>query len=109
MPAWGDRLTDVQIQAVTGFIRSWEPNAPEVAEPARLSGPWWQNNTGSLPAGAAANFATSGQNPPWIQSTPWYQSLDARAVALLLFLTGVSIALIIAAVSGLQRLAHQPE
>jgi mono/diheme cytochrome c family protein len=49
MPAWGDRMTDVQIQAITGFIRSWEPNAPEVAEPARSRGPWWQT-TGDTPS-----------------------------------------------------------
>ena len=42
MPAWGDRLSEVQIQAVVGFIRSWEPTAPEVAVPARGgNGPWW--------------------------------------------------------------------
>ena len=48
MPAWGDRMTDAQIQAITGFIRSWEPTAPEVAEPTRVRGPWWQT-TGSTP------------------------------------------------------------
>ncbi len=42
MPAWGDRMTKSQIQAVVGFVRSWEPTAPEVAEPVRGGGPWWQ-------------------------------------------------------------------
>ncbi len=46
MPAWGDRIAPADIQAIVGFIRSWEPNAPEVAEPARVTGPWWR----SLPA-----------------------------------------------------------
>lgn len=62
MPAWGDRLTDAEIQAVVGFIRSWEPNAPVVAEPARGSGgPWWQTggSQGSQPGGG----------PPWRSSS----------------------------------------
>jgi mono/diheme cytochrome c family protein len=59
MPAWGDRMTDNEIQAIVGFIRSWEPTAPEVAEPARGGGgPWWQSEgNGSRSAG-----------PPWLRS-----------------------------------------
>jgi mono/diheme cytochrome c family protein len=52
MPAWGDRLTDAQIQAIVGFIRAWEPTAPEVAVPTRSGGPWWATG-GSRPAGAS--------------------------------------------------------
>jgi mono/diheme cytochrome c family protein len=46
MPAWGDRLTDAQIQAIVGFIRSWEPTAPAVAAPRTTGGggpPWLRN------------------------------------------------------------------
>jgi mono/diheme cytochrome c family protein len=39
MPAWGDRLSEAEIMALVGFIRSWETNAPEVATPARGGGP----------------------------------------------------------------------
>ena len=43
MPAWGDKMTEAEIQAIVGFIRSWEPTAPAVAEPVRGGGgPWWQ-------------------------------------------------------------------
>lgn len=35
MTAWGDRLSDAEIQAIVGFIRSWEPAAPKVAQIAR--------------------------------------------------------------------------
>jgi mono/diheme cytochrome c family protein len=38
MPAWGDRMTKQDIQAVVGFIRSWEPTAPTMAEPVRGGG-----------------------------------------------------------------------
>jgi mono/diheme cytochrome c family protein len=51
MPAWGDRLADAEIQAIVGFIRSWEPTAPEVATPARGGGPWWSTEGGTRPSG----------------------------------------------------------
>ena len=52
MPAWGDRLADFEIQAIVGFIRAWEPTAPEVATPARGGGgPWWAVNGGTSPGG----------------------------------------------------------
>ena len=50
MPAWGTRLAEAEIQAIVGFIRAWEPTAPEVAEPARTGGgPWWQTDGGTSP------------------------------------------------------------
>ena len=50
MPAWGDRMTDAEIQAIVGFLRQWEATAPEVAQPmGPASGgggpPWLRNNT----------------------------------------------------------------
>ncbi len=52
MPAWGDRMVESEIQAVVGFIRSWEPNAPEVATPVRIRGPWGSSGTApNLPSG----------------------------------------------------------
>jgi len=49
MPAWGDRMTDAEIQAIVGFLRQWEATAPEVAQPmGPASGgggpPWLRNN-----------------------------------------------------------------
>ncbi len=45
MPAWGDRMTEAELQALVGFIRQWEPTAPEVAVPVRpgkgRGGPPW--------------------------------------------------------------------
>ena len=34
MPAWGDRLSETEIQALGGFIRAGKPNAPDVATPS---------------------------------------------------------------------------
>jgi mono/diheme cytochrome c family protein len=62
MPAWGDRMSEAEIQAIVGFIRSWEATAPEVAEPARGGGsPWWQSGSGQTPGGR-------GGGPPWLRS-----------------------------------------
>jgi mono/diheme cytochrome c family protein len=74
MPAWGDRISEAEIQAVVGFIRSWEPTAPEVAQPSRVRGPWWQSagsppssGTSSgqnLPSGGTGSGHTSGESVP---------------------------------------------
>ncbi len=58
MPAWSDRMTEAEIQAIVGYIRAWEPTAPEVAEPARGGGgPWWQSDA------RTGNDVQVG--PPW--------------------------------------------
>ena len=76
MPAWGDRLTDAEIQAIVGFIRSWEATAPEVATPARGGGgPWWAVQGGTKPNAAGA-LPSGG-----IQPTPTTQSSDLLATA----------------------------
>ncbi len=52
MPAWGDRMSEPEIQAIVGFIRSWEPTAPEVATPVRGGmGPPWARVTTTTPNG----------------------------------------------------------
>jgi len=64
MPAWGTRLTDAEIQAIVGYIRSWEPTAPEVAAPAAQGGgPWWATS-----GDAQMNTtAPGGGGPPWMR------------------------------------------
>ncbi|MBN2388380.1 MAG: c-type cytochrome [Anaerolineales bacterium] len=56
MPAWGDRMTEAEIQALVGFIRQWEPTAPEVAVPSRGAG-----------GGAGAGNGRGG--PPWLRDS----------------------------------------
>ena len=60
MPAWGDRLVDAEIQAIVGYIRSWEPTAPEVATPARGGGPWWSKGNGSGSGGMPSGGVRPG-------------------------------------------------
>lgn len=48
MPAWGGRLTDQDIASLVAYLRSWEPTAPEIVQPAPNTGvpanaPPWQN------------------------------------------------------------------
>lgn len=49
MPAFGDRLTAVEIDALVSFVRAWEPTAP-----------WVQNPRGT----------DQGGGPPWLRATP---------------------------------------
>lgn len=49
MPAFGDRLTMVEIEALAGYLRAWEPTAPFVANPRGTA---------------------QGGGPPWAQATP---------------------------------------
>lgn len=57
MPAWGDRMTEAEIQAIVGFIRQWEATAPEVAQPlgpgsGQGGPPWLRNKTPAADTGA---------------------------------------------------------
>jgi mono/diheme cytochrome c family protein len=49
MPAFGDRLTMVEIEALVSYLRSWEATAPFVANPRGTA---------------------QGGGPPWAQATP---------------------------------------
>jgi mono/diheme cytochrome c family protein len=70
MPAWGDRMTEAQIQAIVGFIRQWEATAPEVAQPmGPASGgggpPWMRNNTTTTGiTGSETNLQTPQASNP---------------------------------------------
>ncbi|MEN8234818.1 MAG: c-type cytochrome [Actinomycetota bacterium] len=88
MPAWGDRMTEAEIQSIVGFIRSWEETAPAVATPSPRAGrggpPWMRDQ------------ATVDESEP----TDW------RIVALIAGLLVVSIALV---GTGLQSFRRHSE
>ncbi len=78
MPAFGDRLTSVEIDALVDFIRAWEPTATWVENPRgsqQGSGPPWLRATPDPsnpinPGKPAAGSAGSGRQrggPPWRQ------------------------------------------
>ena len=49
MPAFGDRLTTPEIDALVAYLRAWEPTAPSVANPRGTA---------------------QGGGPPWLRATP---------------------------------------
>ena len=75
MPAWGDRMPEEQIQAIVGFIRSWEASAPEVAQPIRVGGPWWRTSNNSAPSLPSGGIAAAGQ--PAQAATPQAENQPA--------------------------------
>lgn len=82
MPAWGDRMTDAEIQAIVGFIRTWEPSAPEVATPVR-----------------------GGGGPPWLRAAPQSPTdtgTDWRALLLVFSVLLVGAAAVIGGYLGLR-------
>jgi mono/diheme cytochrome c family protein len=107
MPAWGARMTDVDLQAIVGFIRQWEATAPEVASPTRGGGgPPWRQNTATTGGGQSQTGITSngttatnpgGSGPPWVQQqtqTNWWQALDWRILLGSTVLLAIAFALI---------------
>jgi cytochrome c oxidase cbb3-type subunit 3 len=63
MLAWGTRLSEPEIQAIVGFIRAWEPTAPEVAVPARGSG----NSAGGGRWQNPGSNTDGSKGPPWMR------------------------------------------
>ncbi|MDI6696249.1 MAG: c-type cytochrome [Anaerolineales bacterium] len=114
MPAWGDRMTEVEIQAIVGFIRAWEPTAPQVAQPLR--GPWWRMSGSApvLPSGGvnpnAAASKVQGVQGKLSRDTQHADTVsgqppDNRAIALIATLIGVAAAFLLIGVRGLRRAA----
>ncbi|MBI5567315.1 MAG: c-type cytochrome [Chloroflexi bacterium] len=68
MPAWGDRLSVSEIEAVVAYVRAWEQTAPAVASPQTTGGggpPWQRNGTTTQPV---------APQPQTVQPTPAVQS-----------------------------------
>jgi mono/diheme cytochrome c family protein len=88
MPAWGDRMAGSEIQAVVGFIRSWEDTAPAVATPTASGGrggpPWMRTNPATIEAAQA-------------------ETSDWRTTTLITALLAVSIVLIAAGLHTFRR------
>ena len=94
MPTWGDRMSDAEIQAIVGFIRQWEPTAPEVAVLTRPGGggPFSKTNTSLLPS----------TNNGIVQTTP-QNILDWKILLSLGILLSVAFTLIATGLSSLKR------
>ncbi len=120
MPSWGDRMMDAEIQAIVGFIRQWEPTAPEVAVLTRPGGggpPWTRSNTTTniypLPSTntttaqtgqGLGNQSAQNQANAAAHSTTQSQSvLDWRILLSLGILLSIAFTLISTGLSSLKR------
>jgi len=105
MPSWGDRMTDADIQAIVGFIRQWEPTAPEVAVLARPGGGgprWMTNNTNNVNPLPLVSTTTNAGNATSPQATA-PNMLDWRILLSLGILLSVAFTLITAGLSSLRH------
>jgi mono/diheme cytochrome c family protein len=64
MPAWGDRMSVSEIEAIVAYVRNWESTAPAVARPQTTGGggpPWQRNGTVTQPIApqSAAQITTT--------------------------------------------------
>jgi mono/diheme cytochrome c family protein len=93
MPAWGDRMTESEIQAIVGFIRQWEPTAPEVAAPTFAGGggpPWLRKNASTT-----------------TQQTSWWQVLDWRILLLAIGALSIAFTMIFTGIESLKTRARR--
>jgi mono/diheme cytochrome c family protein len=107
MPTWGDRMSETDIQAIVGFIRQWESNAPEVAVPARGGGggpPWMRNTTTTT--NQSSQQSAQGQGKGQAQQTAWRQAFDWRILLLIFGALSISFTLIF---MGFESLSRRPK
>jgi mono/diheme cytochrome c family protein len=72
MPAFGDRLTQVELAALVDFIRAWEPTAPLVENPrgtAQGGGPPWLRSDGTTTTPGQGQGQGQGKGGPAWRST----------------------------------------
>jgi mono/diheme cytochrome c family protein len=107
MPAWGDRLSTSEIEAIVAYVRSWKTTAPAVATAQTTGGgglPW--QRTGTTPIQPQAPQQAGGTGV--VQSVGTAPAIDWRMV-LLLGVSGLVIsALLIVASFQLIRLRQAP-
>jgi len=110
MPSWGDRMSDADIQAIVGFIRQWEPTAPEVAILTFPSGggpPWMRSGTTTninlLPSTNATTTTTTNFGHQATAQTTTQNTLDWRIFLSLGVLLSIAFTLISTGLSSLKR------
>lgn len=108
MPAWGDRMTEAEIQAIVGFIRQWEPTAPEVATPTRAGGggpPWLRNNASTTTVQGQGQGAGQGQGHAAQTTNPtnWWQVIDWRILLLAFGALSIAFTLISMGLESLKK------
>lgn len=73
MPAWGDRMSVSEIEAVVAYVRNWESTAPAVAVPQTTGGqggpPWQRNGTTTQPTAPQATPNTTAVQATTLTTT----------------------------------------
>ena len=80
MPAWGDRLSGSEIEAIVAYVRSWESTAPAVATAQTTGGggpPWQRSGQPNQPVSPSQSIGTAVTTPGVTSAIDW------RIVALL--------------------------
>jgi len=106
MPSWGDRMSDADIQAIVGFIRQWEPTAPEVAVLTRPGGggpPWMTNNTNTVNPLPSTNTTTTNFGHQAAAQATAQNTLDWRILLSLGVVLSIAFTLISTGLSSLKR------
>jgi len=113
MPSWGDRMTDAEIQAIVGFIRQWEPTAPEVAQITRPGGggPPWTRNTNSNTVGLLPSTNTNnlGNGYGSTSQTITQSLFDWKFIVLIGVVLSLAFTLIFMGVDSLRHVPRKTE
>jgi mono/diheme cytochrome c family protein len=101
MPAWGERLSIAEIEAIVAYVRSWEPTAPAVANPQTTGGggpPWQRSGQPTQPVSQNQSIGTTATTPVITSAIDW------RIVALLGIPSVIVIVVVVWAGFRLQEL-----
>lgn len=104
MPAWGDRLSEREIEGIVAFIRSWEPTAPAVAVPQTTEAggpPWQRSNAAPNPQPLAQTGAASHSGQAAATSLP---PIDWRVAALVGLPGALAVSTLVGSALALRRL-----
>lgn len=84
MPAWGDRLSVSEIEAIVAYVRSWEATAPAVATPQTTGGggpPWQRNGAVTQPQAPTQTGAAGATITPSAAGTTDWRTILLLAVS----------------------------
>ncbi len=83
MPAWGDRLSVSEIEAIVAYVRSWEATAPAMATPQTTGGggpPWQRNGAVTQPQAPTQTGAAGATITPSAAGTTDWRAISLLAV-----------------------------
>jgi mono/diheme cytochrome c family protein len=97
MPAWGDRMSVSEIEAIVAYVRSWEATAPAVANPQTTGGggpPWQRSGTVAQPQAqtpAGSGGTVVNQSVAVMPATDW-RIIGIVGITLIVVVLALSLA-----------------